>query len=212
MKWIIYTLLLLNIAMFVWHYQSGKANGSMAAALPEQDDSSISLVLLQELRVQKDQAVTRWCYSLGPFEDKNQAGLANGILKSSGIKAKRRVSKDARRKAYWVLLPPAESREEAQKSVARLKQLKVNDYFMVVTGEKTNAVSLGVYTKFESAHRRIKEMQELGFKPEFEKVELPKREYWWDWPRDENKLLNNEEMEKIQAISNAARNIERGCD
>ena len=212
MKWIIYTLLLLNIAMFVWHYQSGKANGSTAAALPEQDDSSISLVLLQEQRVQKDQAVTRRCYSLGPFEDKNQAGLANEILKSSGIKAKRRVRKDARRKAYWVLLPPAESREEAQKSVARLKQLKVNDYFMVVTGEKTNAVSLGVYTKFESAHRRIKEMQELGFKPEFEKVELPKREYWWDWPRDGNKLLNDEEMEKIQAISDAARNIERDCD
>jgi hypothetical protein len=212
MKWIIYTLLLLNIAMFAWHYQSGKTNGPMAAALPEQDGTSISLVLLQEQQVPKDQAVTRWCYSLGPFEDKNQADLVSGILKSSGIKAKRRVSKEARRKAYWVLLPPAESRQEARKSVARLKQLKVNDYFMVVTGEKTNAVSLGVYTKFESAHRRIKEMQELGFKPKFEKVELPKREYWWDWPRDGSKLLNDEEMKKVQAISNEAKNIERGCD
>ena len=211
MKWIIYTLLLLNIAMFAWHYQSDKANEATSVALPEKDDTSISLVLLQEQRVQKEQVITRWCYSLGPFADKKQADLVSGILKSSGIKAKRRVSKDARRKAYWVLLPPAESREAAQKSVARLKQLKVDDYFMVVTGEKTNAVSLGVYTKFESAHRRIKEMQDLGFKPEFEKVELPKREYWWDWPRDGGKSLNEQEMIKVKKISNEARKIERGC-
>ena len=211
MKWIIYTLLLLNIAMFAWHYQSDKANGATSVALPEKDDTSISLVLLQEQRVQKEQVITRWCYSLGPFADKKQADLASGILKSSGIKAKRRISKEARRKAYWVLIPPAESREAAQKSVARLKQLKVDDYFMVVTGEKTNAVSLGVYTKFESAHRRIKEMQDLGFKPEFEKVELPKREYWWDWPRDGGKSLNEQEMIKVKKISNEARKIERGC-
>ena len=211
MKWIIYTLLLLNIAMFAWHYQSGKATGDTSVALTEQDETGISLVLLQERRIQKEQAITRWCYSLGPFADKQQADLVSGILKSSGIKAKRRISKDARRKAYWVLLPPAESREAAQKSVARLKQLKVDDYFMVVTGEKTNAVSLGVFSKFESAHRRIKEMQDLGFKPEYEKVELPKREYWWDWARDGGKSLNEQEMTKVKKVSNEARQIEREC-
>ena len=211
MKWIIYTLLLLNIAMFAWHYQSGESIEVTSVALPKQDDTAQPLVLLQEQRLQKKQAITHWCYSLGPFEDKQQADLVNGILDSSGIKAKRRVSKDARRKAYWVLLPPAESRAAAQKSVARLKQLKVDDYFMVVTGEKTNAVSLGVFTKFESAHRRIKEMQELGFNPRFEKVELPKREYWWDWSRDGGKALNEAEMTKIKDISNELRQIERGC-
>jgi hypothetical protein len=211
MKWIIYTLLLLNIAMFAWHYQSGKATGDTSSALTEQDETGISLVLLQERRIQNEQAITRWCYSLGPFADKQQADLVSGILKNSGVKAKRRISKDARRKAYWVLLPPAESREAAQKSVARLKQLKVDDYFMVVTGEKTNAVSLGVFSKFESAHRRIKEMQDLGFKPEYEKVELPKREYWWDWPRDGGKLLNEQEMTKVKKVSNEVRQIEREC-
>lgn len=211
MKWIIYTLLLLNIAMFAWHYQSGNSTTVTPVVLPKQDDTAQPLVLLEEQRLQKKQAITRWCYSLGPFADKQQADLASGILKGSGIKAKRRVSKDARRKAYWVLLPPAESRDAAQKSVARLKQLKVDDYFMVVTGEKTNAVSLGVFTKFESAHRRIKEMQGLGFNPKFEKVELPKREYWWDWPRDGGKALDESEMTKVKNISNEVNQIERGC-
>ncbi len=211
MKWVIYTLVLLNIAMFAWHYQSGMATGSTPAISPERDEEAVSLVLLQEERLKKEQATTRWCYSLGPFVDKKQAESVRAILTGAGIKANRRVSKDARRKAYWVLLPPAESREAAQKSVARLKQLKVDDYFMVVSGEKTNAVSLGVFSKFESAHRRIKDMQELGFKPKFEKVELPKREYWWDWPRDGGKSLNEQEVLKVKNISSEARQIEREC-
>ena len=212
MKWIIYALLLLNIAMFAWHYQSGKSAEVTSPVLAEQDEAVMSLILLKERNIQKEQAISRWCYSLGPFADKQKSDLVKGLLKSSGIKAKRRISKDARRKAYWVLLPPAESREAAQKSVARLKQLKVDDYFMVVTGEKTNAVSLGVFSKFESAHRRIKEMQDLGFKPEFEKVELPKREYWWDWPRDGGKPLNDQKMTEVKNISNEVRQIERECE
>jgi hypothetical protein len=211
MKWIIYLLLLLNIAMFVWHFQSGEVADVPSSVASGRDEATLSLVLLKERRQQKQQEITRWCYSLGPFEDKQQASLASGILKTAGIDAKRRLSKDARRKAYWVLLPPAESREVAQKSVARLKELKVMDYFLVVTGDKTNAVSLGVYSQFESAHRRIKEMQDLGFKPIFEKVELPKREYWLDWPRDGGKSLSESIRKKVQNISSEVRQIERGC-
>lgn len=211
MKWIIYLFILLNIAMFVWHFRADEVAVTTSPADARRDEATLSLVLLKEQRQQKQKEVTRWCYSLGPFEDKQQASLANGILKTIGIDAKRRLSKDARRKAYWVLLPPAESREAAQESVARLKQLKVTDYFLVATGEKTNAVSLGVYSQFESAHRRIKEMQDLGFKPDFEKVELPKREYWLDWPRESGKTVPQTELEKIRKISDEARQIEHGC-
>lgn len=211
MKWIIYLLLLLNIAMFVWHFQSGEVTDVPGSVGVGRDEATLSLVLLKERHQQKQQKSTHWCYSLGPFENKQQASLASEILKTAGIDAKRRLSKDARRKAYWVLLPPAESREVAQKSVARLKELNVTDYFLVVTGEKTNAVSLGVYSQFESAHRRIKDMQDLGFKPIFEKVELPKREYWLDWPRDSGKALSEAIRKKVQKISSEARQIERGC-
>ena len=212
MKWIIYLLLLLNIAMFVWHFRSDEVAGVARPGESRQDEATLSLVLLKEQDQQKETEITRWCFSLGPFEDKQQASLASGILKTAGIEAERRLSKEARRKAYWVLLPPAESREAAQKSVTRLKELKVTDYFLVVSGEKTNAISLGVYSQFESAHRRIKEMQALGFNPDFEKVELPKREYWLDWARESGKTIPEAEMKKIRKISDQARQIERGCD
>lgn len=211
MKWIIYLLLLLNLAMFVWHFRSDEVADVARPGESGQDEATLSLVLLKEQQQQKETEIIRWCFSLGPFEDKQQASLANGILKTAGIEAERRLSKEARRKAYWVLLPPAESREAAQKSAARLKELKVTDYFLVATGEKTNAISLGVYSQFESAHRRIKEMQAFGFKPDFEKVELPKREYWLDWPRESGKTIPEAEMKKIRKISDQVRQIERGC-
>lgn len=211
MKWIIYLFILLNIAMFVWHFRSNEVAEISSPNDSRRDEATLTLVLLKEQHQQKQKEITRWCYSVGPFEDKQQASLANGILKNIGIDATRRLSKDARRKAYWVLLPPAESREVAQQNVARLKQLKVTDYFLVATGEKTNAVSLGVYSQFESAHRRIKQMQELGFKPDFEKVELPKKEYWLDWPREGGKPLPAADLKKVQKLSSEARQIERGC-
>lgn len=211
MKWIIYLLLLVNLGVFVWHYRSGGAVPTIPTTPVEQDDAVLSLVLLKEYQQQKQDTNVRWCYSVGPFETKKQAGSAAAILYAAGIKAHRRLSTEARRKAYWVLLPPAESREAAKQHIARLKKLKVKDFFLVQTGDMINAVSLGVFTKFESAHRRIKEMQDLGFKPIFEKTDLPKREYWLDWPQKTGASLEAGDLEKIRKISPDGQQIERSC-
>jgi len=211
MKWIVYLLLLVNLGVFVWHYRTDDTSAVAPAATAGLDEAVLSLVLLQEYQQQKQGNESRWCYSVGPFETKQQARTAAGILHAAGITAQRRLSSEARRKAYWVLLPPAESREAARKHIARLKQLKVKDYFLVQTGDMVNAVSLGVFTRFESAHRRIKEMQALGFKPGFEKIDLPKREYWLDWPQETGPSLPAGVLEKIRKISPEGRQVERRC-
>lgn len=212
MKWIIYLLLLVNIGFFVWHYKSGESTAVSSFATGKHEEAVLSLVMLKEYQQEKQNRTTRWCYTLGPFDDKKQASAASAILHTAGIQVQRRLSKEARRKAYWVLLPPAESREEARKSISELKQLNIKDYFLVQTGEMVNAVSLGVFTKFESAHRRIKEMQELGFQPDFEKVDLPKREYWLDWPQDTGKSLTEEELARVHEVVANANQLERGCE
>ncbi len=208
MKWIIYLLLLANIAVFFWHYRPTD-RPQPAGGEP---DAALNLVLLEEAQHRPETATPNGtCYTLGPFETTRQAGLAAAALKTAGIPAERRVSKDARRKAYWVLLPPAESRAEARKSLKRLKELKVHDYFLIPTGEKANAISLGVFSKFESAHRRIKQMQKLGFKPTFEKVKLPRRVYWLDWPVDAGKP-DPGVLEEIHWIRADAHLATRACD
>ena len=202
MRWFVYALILANLGVFVWYYQHVPETPPRASRESKADeDATLSLVLLKEFQQQTDKKTgVRQCFSLGPFESKIQAGLASKLLKAESIKADTVMRKDARRKAYWVLLPPAESREAAKKAIRKLKKNNISDYFLVATGEMANAISLGVFSKFESAHRRIKQMQELGYTPRFEKVDLPKREYWLDWPRKGGKPLPDSGLARIRQI------------
>jgi len=201
-KWVVYALLLTNLGVFVWYYQHVPETAPRTSVVDKaNDNASLSLVLLREYGQKPEEKPSgRQCFSLGPFENKKQAGSASKLLKAGSIKAKIVMRKDARRKAYWVLLAPAESRKAAKKDIKRLKKLNITDYFLVATGEMANAISLGVFTQFESAHRRIKQMQGLGFTPRFEKVDLPKREYWLDWPEDGGISLSDVALQRVRKI------------
>lgn len=51
MKWIIYTLLLTNLAFGLWHYRSVELTNQQAPV----DEDNLRLVLLKEYRVQQEQ-------------------------------------------------------------------------------------------------------------------------------------------------------------
>ena len=58
---------------------------------------------------------------------------------------------------YWVYLPPLKNSAEVEKKVAQLKELGVEEYFVVQeAGKWHNAISLGVF-KTEEAARRFRE-------------------------------------------------------
>lgn len=187
MKWIIYTLLLANLGFGLWHYRSVNLENREAPI----DDDNLRLVLLKEhLAQQQEKSAslsaesTARCNTLGPFKSKKSANAIKTELLALGIKAERRTSKDNTRKGYWVLIPPEKTRKQARAHISELKEKNVKDYFLVVTGEQVNAVSLGVFSKSELAQRRYKEIKDLGFRVKLQKVDLPLREYWLDWPRD----------------------------
>jgi cell division septation protein DedD len=187
MKWIIYTLLLVNLGFGLWHYRSVNLENREAPT----DDDNLRLVLLREHLAQQQERSTSSeaestarCNTLGPFKSKKSANAIKAELLALGIKAERRTSKDNTRKGYWVLIPPEKSRKQARAHISELKEKNVKDYFLVVTGEQVNAVSLGVFSKSELAQRRYKEIKDLGFRVKLQKVDLPLREYWLDWPRD----------------------------
>ena len=192
MKWIIYTLLLVNLGFGLWHYRSVELNGAQAPV----DDDNLRLVLVKEYLAQQEQAVeapagedaaTR-CNTLGPFKNKKAANAIRKELISLGISAERRMSKDNTRKGFWVLIPPETTRKLARAHISELKDKEVKDYFLVVTGEQANAVSLGVFSRSDLAQRRYDEIKALGFKVKIRRVNLPLREYWLDWPKDQQLL------------------------
>lgn len=208
MKWLIYMLLLINISLFAWHYRSGFTSGSSATELSQDVQS---LVLLREKKKQAaGEGALSWCFSLGPLKKAEQAKTLAGRLKQWQLSGWSRKSQEAGRKGYWVLLPPLPSRGEARSAVAELKEKGIKDYFLVATGDKANGVSLGVFSSFELAHRRINQLSKLGFKAIWEEVRLPVDEFWVDWPREAGNL-NDEQLAELRKDVPGLHRIERQC-
>ncbi len=193
MKWAIYILILVNLGFGLLYFRSVILTDNKTPA----DDDNLRLVLLKEYLEQESQTavvpddvsspietVAR-CNTLGPFKSKKSANKVRKRLVKLGFSAERRMSKDNKRKGYWVMIPPAESRKIAKQSVRELKKKQINDYFLVVTGEQSNAVSLGVFSRSELAQRRYEEIIGLGFTAKIRHVDLPLREYWLDWPSEQ---------------------------
>lgn len=189
MKWLIYLLLLVNLAFGLLHFRSVRLADIKAPV----DDDNLRLVLLKEYLARQDNPasgesnlIALRCNTLGPFAKKTDANKIRNKLDELGMQVTRRVNKDNRRKGYWVMIPPANSRDEAKRSIEDLQARDVHDYFLVATGEQVNAVSLGVFSRSELAQRRYDEIKELGFRVQVRPVDLPQREYWLDWPVDQH--------------------------
>lgn len=216
MKWLIYILLLLNLGFGLWHYRSHQ----VTFVEDRNEDENLRLVLLSEYLNQQSQATTTSdpeftdtstarCYTLGPFKSTSSAASLRKELEAIGITAVRRMSKDNTRQGYWVIIPPEQDRNTAKAHVKVLKEKDVKDYFLVVSGEQTNAVSLGVFSRSELAQRRYAEIKQLGFKVRIEKVDLPLREYWLDWPIEQT--LSPDVLDKFRQAHPDIGQTERAC-
>lgn len=182
-KWILYSLILLNIGFFAWSSRSGiplvqvNENEELDDAirlllLKEQPDESV----VEELNIEKTLA----CFSVGPFSRKTEVRAAKKKMLKWDIDAKRRVHKTSA-EGFWVIIMPLKTRIAANRKIKKIKELGIKDYFLVATGSQKNAISLGVFSKSSSARRRLKEMNKKGVKAKIIGVDLPKRSYWLDW-------------------------------
>ena len=110
-----------------------------------------------------------------------------------------------------MILPVSKSRSEALAKIAKLKKLKIKDYFLVATGPFKNAISMGVYSQKKLARKRIDEIIRMGFIPKMESVALPRKVYWVNWYKKAEKQPEKKMIRKILKQHSRITNIERNC-
>lgn len=209
MKWIIYSLLLVNLGMVVWHFSMPSLNQEIKE--PElYEPHLIRLSEFTEETASSENLASR-CFSLGPFSSDSKAKAAQKQLRIWGVEAEYRKSDERVREGFWVLLPPASSRDAAQKTVRDLKLKGEKDFFLVATGQQENAISLGVFAKSESANRRLRQVKEKGFSPVVQTIHLPSKDYWLDWPRTTEVRLTDNQLQKIKKQNTEIGQVERRC-
>lgn len=64
--------------------------------------------------------------------------------------------------SYWVYIPPANSRKEADSKAAELKKLGVPEFFVVQDGPYARAISLGIFSSKEAANARHEQLRGKG--------------------------------------------------
>lgn len=209
MKWIIYVLLLVNLGLFVWHYQPNGVRRYQA------EDQLTRLVLFKEYQ-QQLQSVAEGngiskCFSLGPFTRQESFNIVREQFIQQGIEVFSRVSSESVRDGFWVMLPAATSRSQAMVQIQKLRDKGVKDYFLVAVGEMKNAISLGVFSKPTLAKQRSDEVEKLGFEVRIRKITLPKRVYWLEWLRQAKKQPDKVLLEALHTQYEGIGQTERQC-
>lgn len=172
MRWIVYSLIVINIAIAGYFIMQPPAESSRPIATENAGEGN-TLVLLSErsagtepvgqqpLNVYGDRKL---CYALGPYTDEISIRVAQarslklvltGLINEVEVPS----NKDTE---YWVHLPPQASRTAALKQLKQLQQRGVDSY-IITQGELTDGVSLGLFRKEDSATRLSAKVRGLGF-------------------------------------------------
>ena len=103
-------------------------------------------------------ACLQWGAFIGPETARADASVAELGLPAARV---RRVATDMN--GYWVLIPPRNSKAEADKAAETLKGLGIGDYSVVVDLPRwRNAISLGIFRTEEAAQNHLTAMRQKG--------------------------------------------------
>lgn len=203
MRWIVITLLVLNVVFFGWEISRLGQGAPVAvdeASLPPLKGAK--LVLLTERLPSSGsgspppapalgggnssvhRAVDRvearkesMCVSVGPYEKEAEGASLVKNLDLEGVDATLEALELSREVQYWVLIPPAATRKSALQTLRKLQAKRIDSY-LVSSGEMENAISLGLFNRQASAKGVLAEVTEGGFAAQIYQKERVQSEYW----------------------------------
>ncbi len=188
MRWVFYSLLVVNLVYLGWQLASGAVWGPGPSTVAEHADvdeaSNTSRLRLLSEAPQPDRALRRGaparpglCPVVGPWSARGDAERARVQLEAAGLAARIRAVTVHKDHLNWVYLPPYESRERALEVLSELQSRGV-DSFIVKAGEDANAISLGYFSSAESAEGLRVKMHNAGYPAFVRETSRPVTEYW----------------------------------
>ncbi len=222
MKWLIYFLVVVNLAFFVWQYRRGgettpaiaaRGSGPQLLLLREASEHSLyprnaTSPLPSEQRSDDQRALAKTdgtvepegkpprapseepkaaarglaqtCLVMGPFKADQAVEDLLIWLKGNGGEVTSRWSEQETPNRYWVYLPPLPTVGEARVVLRRLKDDGLDDYVRVMRGPMRNAISLGIFSRRDSADRRLVELRAKGYDPQLDLRYKSERVRWLD--------------------------------
>lgn len=215
MKYILISLLIVNLSYFGWRW-ANPVNTARVAVSVQASNSAGSIVLLEEAEpvegrnadmtqvvnnpVRMSEGDRQTCLALGPFNDvfSGQDALEQLIALEQQLSLKA-VDVATGEKDYRVLIPPAVSAEDAFRKLRELQASQIDSY-VITQGQQAMGISLGVFSTPQAASALRARLEGLGYESEIMEIERLSRTYWL-FPdenneiRAQNWLANRPELE-----------------
>ena len=192
MRWVFYSLLILNTVYLGWNLLSHAAPTSAPASLAV--PAPQTLQLLGEARPpgsaqagrpgeteRVDDVATarnaRLCEVVGPWSGRQRAEQVRSELGALARDGRIHAVPVRRDRLSWVYLPAQPRRDDALAALRELQSQGV-DSFIVSEGDDANAVSLGYFSSEESARGLQVKMRNAGYPAEVRETWREALEYW----------------------------------
>lgn len=218
MRWIVASLVILNIAVFVYFQLFTESSPSISAEtlVPSAAGSIASVTLLSEVKdsapvesirveapplpsVEPEKPLTinePLCTLVGAFKRLLKAEYFVERLQSLGLSAEvKNVVVDSQ-PGYWLHLAPEKSRKEALRRLSELQRRGIDSY-VIPSGNLANGISLGMFSNKERAESMLASVGAQGYKPQIVNVPREQKEIWAFLPQGEAAKLSDERWSEL---------------
>lgn len=154
------------------------AEPTMQKELPKQAEKKIAQTPKEPIKPSKSAEAV--CFTLGPFEKALSADQAITTANALNVQVVLRKESQSTPKGYWVYLPPSSSYQAAKRKVSELQKKGLTDLFIMGSGARKNAISLGLFKNKDVAEDRLTQIKGMGLKGVFETQYRVSEQSWLD--------------------------------
>ncbi len=209
MRWIVITLLVINVAYFVWQQPFMVESTAPASPInmsskplrlaselvtlaPESPEPDVSSppesakpspeeIVVAPVPVEAKTPSIKICYSVGPISLMSDvSSISKMFEKVEGIETQQRAAAERSQAGYWVYVPPFDTLSAARAVLRDLQNRNIRDVLVISEGAKANSISAGVYNVESQAEERRDSIRAYGYKADIEALFRTQPQYWLD--------------------------------
>jgi cell division septation protein DedD len=228
MKWVFSSLVVLNVAFFLWvtgHWLpqqaarqaqrpslSGEAMGVLAADVGTSSPSEIEEDEPEPSPVPgADADEAGGCLAVGPFSEPKAADHAARLLEGMDLAYRRTTARERIVEGYRVLVGPLPSLAAAEAMRKRLSAMGLTDHYIIQSGLE-NAVALGFFSQQDKAKQFVADLASKGIKAKLKpRVHDVPQAVWLELPSPGPNAQIQQQLKDAQWIEPSAGVRRRPC-
>ncbi|HET8903252.1 MAG TPA: hypothetical protein VFN16_04590 [Saccharospirillum sp.] len=204
MKWIILTLLVLNMALGGYQYwqttqpdvQPAEPSAAQMNNLAISEETRTRLAELERTEVAEPLVEPLQCVRITGIAAEDQADIIQSRLRALEVTSSKTTQEEILRSDYWVVLGPFETDQQGRD---RLSQLQADDIesFLINQGRLAGGISLGLFSSDSNARTRVAELAEQGIDARVERVDRTREVWVLTIAAESARLISNQALESI---------------